>query len=226
MSARANARTDAYARVEHYSCNKNARSIKSRSALRTICVTRSRRARRAVYIKIQIPLYRLLKHYLTAVINRPPLSYKKREARVAGGDEKETTKERDRVRSTLGEDFDRDAVSVIWNIFAPLTISRADPIFPLSFPHPGNAFYPQTSRTKRSCGPGFPRSTPSAGTPRELSAKRQYALRRRLSIHPDLTLSPWPFVLERSNPLRVLSAICNLAARFLHLSSSFPFRLT
>lgn len=81
----------------------------------------------------------------------------------------------------------------------------------------------QTWRTKRSCGPGFPRSTPSAGgTPRELSAKRQYALRRRLSIHPDLTPFPW---LSQQDP--TLSTICNLTARgFSLFLLSFSANLT
>lgn len=110
---------------------------------------------------------------------------------------------------------------------APLTI-RPDPIFPLSFPHPGNAFYPQTWRTKRSCGPGFPRSTPSAGTPRELSAKRQYALRRHLSIHPDLTPSPpgRPREIQPSveRPLDNLQSHHSVSLSLLFLF--FPFRLT
>lgn len=62
----------------------------------------------------------------------------------------------------------------------------------------GRASSPAPVREPLLClpqGPGFSRSTPSAGTPRELSAKRQYALPRRLFIHPwspGLTPSPWP----------------------------------
>lgn len=73
---------------------------------------------------------------------------------------------------------------------APLTIRPQTRFSHSPFPHSENAFYLQTSCTKRSCGPGFPRSMPNAGKLRELSAKRQCALRRRLFIHPDLTPSP------------------------------------
>lgn len=62
---------------------------------------------------------------------------------------------------------------------------------------------------------GFSRSTPSAATPRELSAKRQYAL--RLSVHPQ---NPGPTETARPglfpHPILsfLLSTTCNLAARF------------
>lgn len=63
---------------------------------------------------------------------------------------------------------------------------------------------------------GFFRSTPSAATPRELSAKRQYAL--RLSVYPR---NPGPTPLGLGSSLSsdpLLSTTCNLAARFLPFS--------
>lgn len=91
---------------------------------------------------------------------------------------------RARVRSTSGKVFDREAKCPLSG-----TSCRSDrsSISPSSFPR-----FPASRSSRRlraqnafvQTGGGFSRSAPSAGTPRELSAKRQYALHRRLSIHP------------------------------------------
>lgn len=67
--------------------------------------------------------------------------------------------------------------------------------------------------------PWFSRSTPSAGTPRELSAKRQYVLPRRLFIQlPGPTPSLWPSRRERADPSpRVFSPLDNLQSLSLPL---------
>lgn len=207
-------------RTKHYLCNKNTQSMKSRSALRTICIVHVGEQQ---FIKIRISRL-TFKIYSMAMMNNNNFNNPIRRDKMK--------KWESRSRKEREKEFVQPSVK-----------SSIEKQYPLSetscssdqtrFTH-SRFLIPKTHSIRRLCAQN---ALVARGflvrrlAPRELSAKRQYALRRRLPIHPGIRHHPPGYPREIQPSARPLwsATVCNFTVRFIFLSLfslSFSANLT
>lgn len=115
-------------------------------------------------------------------------------------------REREGVRSTSAKSSIEKQYPLSGTSCSPDHPTRLDLPTLVSSSRKRDAFYPQTWRTKRSCGPGFPRrSTPSAGARAAGIIGKTSICITSPSLYPPGSDTIPLAILARSNPLRASS---------------------